>query len=252
MTEATLSRRLVAEAVGTAFLLAAVVGSGIMAERLAGGNAGLALLGNTVATGAILAVLILIFGPVSGAHFNPAVTLAFVLRREIAGRVAVVYVLVQLAAAVVGTVVAHIMFGEPWLTASTNQRTGAGQWLGELVASFGLVATILGCVRFRPEATAYAVGLFITAGYWFTSSTSFANPAVTVARTLTDSFSGIAPAHAPAFIVCQLVGAAAATLLFGWLLAPKTGDESAASVVRQAHHEPEGEAVRPEPVEGRP
>lgn len=252
MTEATLSRRLVAEAVGTAFLLAAVVGSGIMAERLAGGNAGLALLGNTVATGAILAVLILIFGPVSGAHFNPAVTLAFVLRRDIAGRVAVAYVLVQLAAAAIGTVVAHIMFGEPWLTASTNQRTGAGQWLGELVASFGLVATILGCVRFRPEATAYAVGLFITAGYWFTSSTSFANPAVTVARTLTDSFSGIAPAHAPAFIVCQLVGATAATLLFGWLLAPKTGDDSAASVVRQAHHEPEGEAVRPEPVEGRP
>ncbi|MDE0176871.1 MAG: aquaporin family protein [Defluviicoccus sp.] len=212
------ARKLAAEALGTGFLLATVVGSGIMAETLAGGNVALALLGNTIATGAILAVLILIFGPVSGAHFNPAVTLAFLIRREIGARDAAVYVLVQIAAGLAGVLVAHAMFGEPAFAASATARTGVGQWTGEFVAAFGLVSTILGTVRFRPDATPYAVGLFITAGYWFTSSTSFANPAVTVARSLTDTFSGIMPAHAPGFILAQLAGAAAATLIFRWLL----------------------------------
>jgi len=212
------TRKLAAEALGTAFLLTTVVGSGIMAETLAGGNVALALLGNTVATGAILMVLILIFGPVSGAHFNPAVTLSFLIRKEIGTRDALVYAVVQIAAGLAGVVVAHLMFGEPAFAASVKGRTGIGQWAGEFVATFGLVATILGTVRFRPEATAYAVGLFISAGYWFTSSTSFANPAVTIARSLTDSFSGILPAHAPGFILAQLAGAVAATLVFGWLL----------------------------------
>ncbi len=211
-------RKLAAEALGTGFLLATVVGSGIMAETLAGGNVALALLGNTIATGAILAVLILIFGPVSGAHFNPAVTLAFLIRREIGARDAAVYVAVQIAAGLAGVLVAHLMFGEPAFAASVKARTGIGQWTGEFVATFGLVATILGTVRFRPDATPYAVGLFITAGYWFTSSTSFANPAVTIARSLTDTFSGIMPAHAPGFVVAQLAGAAAAALVFRWLL----------------------------------
>ncbi len=212
------ARKLAAEALGTAFLLATVVGSGIMAETLAGGNVALTLLGNTIATGAILAVLILVFGPVSGAHFNPAVTLAFLIRREIGARDAAVYVLVQIVAGLAGVVVAHVMFGEPAFAASAKARTGIGQWTGEFVAAFGLVATILGTVRFRPDAVPYAVGLFITAGYWFTSSTSFANPAVTIARSLTDTFSGIMPAHAPGFILAQLAGAVAATLIFRWLL----------------------------------
>ena len=211
-------RRLAAEALGTGFLLATVVGSGIMAETLAGGNVALALLGNTIATGAILAVLILIFGPISGAHFNPAVTLAFLIRREIGARDAAVYVAVQIAAGLAGVLVAHLMFGEPAFAASVKARTGIGQWTGEFVATFGLVATILGTVRFRPDAVPYAVGLFITAGYWFTSSTSFANPAVTIARSLTDTFSGIMPAHAPGFVLAQLAGAAAAALVFRWLL----------------------------------
>ncbi|MFP6698353.1 MAG: MIP/aquaporin family protein [Alphaproteobacteria bacterium] len=214
-------RRLAAEFIGTAFLLATVVGSGIMGETLAGGNVALALLGNTIATGAILVVLILIFGPLSGAHFNPAVTLSFLLRREITAGEALVYVGVQVAAAICGAMAAHIMFAEPVLMISTHARTGVGQWFAEFIATFGLVATILGCVRFRPDAVPYAVGLFITAGYWFTASTSFANPAVTIARTLTDTFSGIAPMDAPGFIAAQLVGAVAATLVFGWLLQPR-------------------------------
>ncbi len=214
----SLTRKLAAEALGTALLLATVVGSGIMGEALAGGNAALALLGNTVATGAILMVLILIFGPVSGGHFNPAVTLSLLIRREIGARDAVLYIPVQIAAGLAGVLVAHLMFAEPAFAASLKGRTGIAQWAGEFVATFGLVATILGTARFRPQATPYAVGLFITAGYWFTSSTSFANPAVTVARSLTDTFSGIMPAHAPGFIVAQLAGALAATLLFGWLL----------------------------------
>jgi len=212
-----LSRRLAAEAVGTALLLAIVVGSGIMGERLAGGNVAIALLGNTIATGAGLAVLILMFGSISGAHFNPAVTLAFLLRREITPAHAAAYVVVQVAAAVIGVFLAHLMFDVAMLQTSTKVRTGGGQWLAEVVACFGLVATILLVLRARAEAVAYAVGLYITAGYWFTASTSFANPAVTVGRTLTDTFSGIRPVDAPAFIAAQIVGAILATLLCGWL-----------------------------------
>ena len=217
MSGPALSRRLAAEALGTAFLLATVVGSGIMGERLADGNDAIALLGNTAATGAILVVLILVFGPVSGAHFNPAVTLVFSLRREIAARGAVLYVLVQIGGGLAGVVAAHYMFGEPLLVEGVKARTGGGQWLGEFVATFGLLATILGCLRARPAAVPYAVGLFITAGYWFTSSTSFANPAVTVARSFTDTFSGIAPGDAPAFIAAQIAGALAAAAVFAWL-----------------------------------
>ncbi len=218
MEQFDLPRRLVAEFLGTAFLLATVVGSGIMGETLAGGNAAMALLGNTIATGAILVVLILIFGPISGAHFNPAVTLAFALRREIGVGCSIAYVLVQIGGGLVGVVVAHFMFELDIFQVSSRPRVGPGQWAGELVATFGLVATILGCVRFRPQVVPFAVGLFITAGYWFTSSTSFANPAVTIARSFTDTFSGVAPSHAPAFIVAQLAGAALATGLFAWLL----------------------------------
>lgn len=212
-----ISRRLAAEALGSFFLLATVAGSGIMGESLAGGNAALALLGNTVATGAILTVLILIFGPVSGAHFNPAVTLAFALRREIGWGAGFAYVAVQLVAAVAGVMAAHVMFDLPLLQSSGHARTGTGPWTGELIATFGLVATILGCLRTVPQAVPYAVGLFITAGYWFTSSTSFANPAVTVARGLTDTFSGIRPEDVPAFIAVQLAGAVLATGVFAWL-----------------------------------
>ena len=218
------SRRLVAECLGTALLLATVVGSGIMAERLAGGNVALALLGNTIPTGAILFVLITMLGPVSGAHFNPAVTLAFCLRREIKLNVALAYVGVQIIGAIMGTLAAHAMFEEILLQTSTNIRTGPAQWLSEGVATFGLVATILGTLRWRPEAVPTAVGLYITAAYWFTASTSFANPAVTIARSLTDTFSGIAPENAPGFILMQFVGAAIATGLMAWLLRPSSSD----------------------------
>jgi glycerol uptake facilitator-like aquaporin len=220
MHQFDLARRLAAEALGTAGLLAVVVGSGIMGESLAGGNVAIALLGNTIATGAILVVLILSFGPISGAHFNPAVTLAFLMRREIAPGVALLYVLAQIAGALAGALAAHAMFALPLIQISETARSGSAQWFAEWVATFGLVATIFATVRFHPEAVAYAVGLFITAGYWFTASTSFANPAVTIARSFTDTFSGIAPAHAPAFILAQLAGAAAATLVFAWLLRP--------------------------------
>ncbi len=218
---ADLPRRLAAEALGTAFLLAVVVGSGIMGESLAGGNTAIALLGNTIATGAILAVLILIFGPLSGAHFNPAVTLAFTLRGELEKRTALTYIAVQLVGGLAGVLIAHAMFAEPLIQASLKVRTGPAQWLAEFVATFGLLATIFGCLRFRAAAVPYAVGLYITAGYWFTASTSFANPAVTVARSFTDTFSGIRPLDAPAFIVVQFVGAITATLVFAWLLAPR-------------------------------
>ncbi len=218
MHEFGFRRRLVAEALGTFFLLATVVGSGIMGESLAGGNTAIALLGNTIATGAILVVLILIFGPVSGAHFNPAVTLAFALRREIGWGEGGVYVAVQIAAGIAGAVVAHLMFDLPLLQSSTHVRTGMGQWTGEIVATFGLVATILGCLKAAPQAVPYAVGLFITAGYWFTSSTSFANPAVTIARTFTDTFSGIHPDNFVLFIAAQLAGSVMAVFLMGWLL----------------------------------
>jgi len=211
------ARRLAAEALGTALLLAVVVGSGIMGERLAGGNDAIALLGNTLATGAALVVLITIFGPLSGAHFNPAVTLAFALRREIGWRLALAYVGVQVTAGVVGVFAAHAMFAEPILQVSSKLRDGPDQAFSEFVATFGLLATILGTLRFRPAFTPAAVGLYITAAYWFTASTSFANPAVTVARSLTDTFAGIAPASAPAFIAAQLAGALAALGVAGWL-----------------------------------
>ena len=224
MDSIQMPKRLVAEVLGTAFLLATVVGSGIMGERLADGNLALALLGNTLATGAILVVIILIFGPISGAHFNPAVTLSFLIRREISVHIALLYVFAQIIGALRGTFSAHLMFEEPIFQLSTQSRTGSGQWLAETIATFGLIATILGTLRWRPNALPYAVGLFISAGYWFTASTSFANPAVTLARSLTDTFSGIDPSHAPWFILAELAGAVLATGCFGWLLSQKSAN----------------------------
>lgn len=218
----TLARRLVAEGLGTALLLAVVVGSGIMAERLAGGNTAVALLGNTVATGAALVVLITIFGPISGAQFNPAVTLVFALRGEVGRAAALAYVAVQVAGAVVGAWAAHLMFDAPLLQLSTKLREGPHQGFSEAVATFGLVLTILGAVRFRREQIPLLVGLYVTAAYWFTASTSFANPAVTLARSLSDTFAGIAPVSAPLFIACQLAGAIAAWTLAGWLFTDRS------------------------------
>ncbi len=215
-----MNKKLAAEFIGTRLLVATVVGSGIMAERLAGGNDAIALLGNTIPTGAILVVIILIFGPVSGAHFNPAVTLAFLLRRELDLRSALSYWPAQIAGGIAGTLIAHHMFELPLWQESMHARTGLSQWSAEIVATFGLVATIFGCIRHRPEAVPYAVGLFISAGYWFTASTSFANPAVTIARAFTDTFSGIAPADAPGFIIAQLIGAALAAFFALWMFAP--------------------------------
>ncbi len=211
------AKKLAAEGLGTMFLLATVVGSGIMGEALAQGNDALALLGNSVATGAILAVLITVLGPISGAHFNPAVTFSFALRREIAPALAVAFVGVQVVAAIAGVILAHAMFDMDLIGPSVKERTGIGQWIAEGVATFGLVATILGTLKVRPSAVAAMVGLYITAGYWFTASTSFANPAVTVARGLTNTFSGIAPDDIAAFVLVQFLAAAAATLLFRWL-----------------------------------
>lgn len=216
MNAPALARRLSAEALGTAFLLATVVGSGIMAERLAGGNIALALLGNTIPTGAILVVLILVFGPVSGAHFNPAVSLAFALRRELAWPLLAAYGAAQIAGAMLGVWAAHAMFDATVFQVSTTVRAGPGQWFAEFVATFGLLVTILGCLARAPQAIACAVGLYITAAYWFTASTSFANPAVTIARALSDTFSGIAPGSVPAFIAAQGAGAVAATLFASW------------------------------------
>ncbi|MCR9254845.1 MAG: aquaporin family protein [Alphaproteobacteria bacterium] len=213
-----MTRRLFAEFVGTLFLLATVVGSGIMAERLADGNIAIALLGNTIPTGAILVVLILCFGPISGAHFNPAVSLSFALRREIARAEASLYVMAQVAGGIAGVVIAHLMFDNPLIDPSIKERAGLGQWVGEFVATFGLVGTILCCLKTRREVIPFAVGLYITAAYWFTSSTSFANPAVTIARALSDTFAGINPENVAAFVAVQLVAAIAATLFFGWLL----------------------------------
>lgn len=204
------ARRLIAEGLGSALLFACVVGSGIMAEALAGGNVAVALLGNTLATAAILYVLITIFGPISGAHFNPAVTLVMRLRGEIASREALAFVVVQLAGGIMGIWAAHLMFDLPLIQISTKARTGIGQWAGEFIATFGLLLTILGAVRYRPENVPVAVALYITAGYWFTSSTSFANPAIAVARSLSNSFAGIAPADVPMFVVMQFAGALAA------------------------------------------
>jgi glycerol uptake facilitator-like aquaporin len=212
-----LPRQLAAETLGTALLLAAVIGSGIMAETLAGGNVALALLCNTIATGATLVVIILMFGPISGAHFNPAVTFAFLLRGEIGAVPALAYVLAQVVGGLGGTLVAHLMFGRPLWMLGATVRTGTGQWAGEVVATFGLVATIIACARFRKDGVPYAVGLYITSAYWFTSSTSFANPAVTIARAFSATFAGIRPGDAPAFILAQLAGAALAVFFFGWL-----------------------------------
>ena len=213
------ARRLVAEAIGTAILVAVVVGSGIMAERLAGGNAAVALIGNTAATGAILYVLILIFGPVSGAHFNPAVTLVFLTRGEIGRPMAMIYILVQLAAAVGGTMLAHAMFEVPLFQHATHMRASTGEMVGEVVATFMLVMAILGAIRHAPQAVAPVVALTIVAGYWFTSSTSFANPAVALARGFTDSFSGIRLVDVPWFVAAQVAGALVAAVLAKWLWA---------------------------------
>lgn len=213
-----LSRRLFAEGLGSALLLAVVVGSGIMADRLSGGNAALALLGNTLSTGAALVVLIWMFGPISGAHFNPAVSLVAALRRDLPWPMLPAYTAIQLGGGVLGVWLAHAMFATPILEMSPKLRDGGGQVISEAVATFGLVATILATIRFRPASTPIAVGLYITSAYWFTASTSFANPAVTVARSLTDSFAGIAPSSAPAFIAAQFVGALLAAGVFGWLL----------------------------------
>ncbi|MBL4786887.1 MAG: aquaporin family protein [Cohaesibacteraceae bacterium] len=217
-----MTRRLFAEWLGTLFLLAVIIGSGIMADRLSGGIEGLALLGNTLPTGAILVVIILIFGPVSGAHFNPAVTLVFALRGDIRPTHAVQYIIVQIIGGICGVMIAQLMFDLPLIDLSTIARTGVGKWTGEFVATFGLIATILGCLKSRPDAVPYAVGLYITAGYWFTSSTSFANPAVTIARSLSDTFAGISPAHIPVFILVQLFAAVVAAITFDWLFGRET------------------------------
>jgi glycerol uptake facilitator-like aquaporin len=216
----TPARRIASEAVGTGLLLAAVVGSGIMGERLAGGNVAIALLANTLATGAVLVAIILAFGPISGAHFNPAVTLADASQNGLPWREVPGYLVAQVVGAFAGVAAAHLMFGEPVFSASRHARAGAAQLFGEFVATFGLLCVIWGCARRRSSAVPFAVGAYITAGYWFTSSTSFANPAVTLARSASDTFAGIRPADAPGFIVAQLAGAAAATVLFHWLAPP--------------------------------
>jgi glycerol uptake facilitator-like aquaporin len=206
MTE-SLGRRLAAEGLGSFFLFATVIGSGIMAENLSGGNDAVALLANTLATGAMLFVLITMLGPISGAHMNPAVSLVAALRRELSWRDAAAYLVAQLAFGILGAWAAHLMFELPTLQLSVKARTGLGQWAGEAIATFGLILTILGTVRHRPEWISASVALYITAAYWFTSSTSFANPAITVARSLSDSFAGIAPYDVPAFVLAQFIGA---------------------------------------------
>ncbi len=220
MQRFTLAHRLVAEAVGTAMLLAAVVGSGVMGERLAGGNVAVALLANTIATGAALVALILTFGPISGAHFNPVVTLSDASQGGMSWRDVPPYVTVQIIGAFVGVAAAHMMFELPLFFASRHARSGIAQAFSEFVATFGLLAVIWGCARLRSAAVPFAVAAYIVAAYWFTASTSFANPAVTLARSVTNTFAGIRPGDAPAFIVAQTLGAGAATLLFRWLLRP--------------------------------
>ncbi len=218
----SLSRRLCAEGVGSFLLFATVIGSGIMAERLADGNVAVALLGNTAATAAMLFVLITMLGPISGAHFNPAVSAVMALKRALTWRDVAAYVFVQIGCGVLGVWAAHMMFDVAIFQVSTHVRTGVGQWTGEFIATFGLVFTILGTARHRPEAVPASVALYIAAAYWFTSSTSFANPAITIARALSESFAGIAPPDVPAFIAAQLAGAAAALLLGDRLFADHT------------------------------
>ena len=218
----SLSRRLFAEWFGTMMLVATVVGSGIMAEQLAGGNVAIALLGNTIATGAILVVLITILGPLSGAHFNPAVSFAFALRREITPKIAAIYAIWQIIGGLCGTVLAHLMFEQTVWQTSAHMRSGMAQYGSEFVATFGLLAVIFGGICYRQTAVPWLVGLYITAAYWFTASTSFANPAVTIARSFTDSFSGIFPGDMPFFIIAQMLAAAAASLVCGWLFADQS------------------------------
>jgi glycerol uptake facilitator-like aquaporin len=235
----TTARKVVAEALGTALLLVAVVGSGIMGDRLAGGNAAIALLANTIATGAALVVLILTFGPISGAHFNPVVTVADASQGGMRWRLVPGYCAAQLVGGAAGVLAAHLMFELPLLQTSTHVRAGAAQAFSEFIATFGLLSVIWGCSRRRADAVPFAVGLYITAAYWFTASTSFANPAVTLARALTDTFAGIRPADVPPFIAAQVAGAAAATVLFTWLL-PSASRRAADVVVPNR----EGDAVR--------
>jgi len=213
----SIARRAVAEGLGIALLLATVIGSGIMAAKLSGGNAALALLCNTLPTGAILVVLIQTFGPVSGAHFNPAVSIAFALRRELPWNVTILYLIAQLVGAVLGVWLAHLMFELPLWQVSAHVRTGPGQWLAEGVATFGLILSILGCLSCAPASVPYVVGLYITAAYWFTASTSFANPAVTAARSLSDTFAGIAPAGVLGFVLAQMTGMMIGVSLGGWI-----------------------------------
>lgn len=223
MSEFSLSRRLAAEALGTAMLVGTVVGSGIMADNLSD-DVAVSLLGNTIPTGAILVVLITMLGPISGAHFNPAVTFVFWLKRELTVPIALAFVVVQVLGGICGSLVAHVMFELPVLQASTTVRTGGAQWVAEVVATFGLLASILAGIRFRVEAVPWLVGLYITAAYWFTASTSFANPAVAIARGFTDTFAGIRPVDVPGFVVAQIVGATLALVLFSWLL--KSSDQA--------------------------
>lgn len=220
-----LARQCAAEAIGTCLLLATIVGSGIMAENIAGNNVGLALLPNSLAVGAMLVVLILCLGPVSGAHFNPAVTLAFWLRRELTTSRALIYMAVQIASAILGTILAHLMFDLDPLTMGTHVRSGNGQWIGEAVGTFALVFAILACLKTRPDCVPYAVGLVITAGFWYTSSTSFANPAVTIARMFTDSFTAIRPDDVPAFIILQFLAAVFTVIIVNWLFQPEDTEE---------------------------
>jgi glycerol uptake facilitator-like aquaporin len=231
MNAATLARRIVSEALGTALLLAVVIGSGIMGERLAGGNVAIALLANAVATGCGLAVLILMFGTISGAHFNPVVTLSEAWQKKLPVASVAPYVAAQVVGAFAGVAAAHLMFGLPLFSASAHVRTGGAQWFSECIATFGLIATIISCSRSRPAATPFAVALYITAAYWFTSSTSFANPAVTLARAASDTFAGIRPLDVGGFIVAQVLGAAAATGLFGWLYPAAPKEAAVAGVV---------------------
>jgi glycerol uptake facilitator-like aquaporin len=235
--------RITAELVGTAFLLMAVVGSGIMGERLSGGNVAIALLANTIATGAALVALILTFGPISGAHFNPAVTLADASQQGIPWREVPGYIVGQILGAFLGVGFAHLMFGLPLYSESMHARTGASQIFSEFIAAFGLLSVIWGCSRLRPSVVPFAVGAYITAAYWFTASTSFANPAVALARSVTNTFSGIRPADAPGFIVAELLGAGAATVLFRWLV-PTLPQVAPAVLIRHTANQADGVSIR--------
>lgn len=234
----TLARRIVSEGLGTGFLLAVVVGSGIMGERLAGGNVAIALLANAIATAGGLLALILMFGTISGAHFNPVVTLSETWQKNMPAAEALPYIAVQVAGAFAGVAAAHMMFGEPLFSASQHARTGAAQWWSEFIATFGLIAVIIGCSRSRPKVTPFAIAAYITAAYWFTSSTSFANPAVTLARCATATFAGIRPGDAPGFILAQLLGAAAATFVFCWLYPPAPADATVGGTVAPSDFAP--------------